>query len=50
MMRVHFTDECGQASIDVERKDVAEVCKNLNEDTEHVAWDIWTEDLENPEW
>ena len=49
--RVHFTDDYGQGAFDVDTwKDAQEAKENLNKDTEHVSWDIWLEDLDNPEW
>ena len=51
MFRVHFTDDYGQGSFDVDGYTQAiEAKENLNKDTEHCAWDIWIEDLSNPEW
>lgn len=50
MFRIHFTDDYGQGSFDVEtRADAVEAVHNLNTDTEHCNWDIWVEDLSDPE-
>lgn len=50
MFRVHFTDDYGQGSFDVDGSwtDAENARKELNEDSEHCAWDIWIEDLDDP--
>ena len=51
MFRVHFTDDYGQGSFDVDgRKAAIEAKEALNTDTEHCAWDVWIENLDEPEW
>lgn len=42
--RIHFTDDYGNGSFEVDTyEEMQEAVKNLNEDTEHCAWDIWVE-------
>ena len=49
MFRIHFTDDYGQGAFDVEtRQDAYEARDRLNNDKEHVAWDIWWENLDDP--
>lgn len=44
--RVHYTDDYGTGYIDVDGwSQVVELRESLNNDREHVAWDIWVEDL-----
>lgn len=50
MYRIHFTDDYGQGSFEVDsREDRDEAIRNLNNDTEHPAWDIWTESYNEQE-
>lgn len=44
MYRIHFTDDYGQGSFEVDtREEMQEAVRNLDTDTDHVAWDIWVE-------
>lgn len=44
MYKIHFTDEYGQGSFTVNTyEEMREAVHNLDTDTEHCAWDIWTE-------
>lgn len=48
MFRVHFTDDYGQGSFDVETREKAYQSKqNLNNDPN--VWDVWVEDLDYKE-
>lgn len=51
MYRVHFTDDYGQGAIDVETyADAVELSDSIRNDSEHVGWDIWIENLSGEEW
>lgn len=48
MFRVHFTDDYGQGSFDVETgKEAYQSKQNLNNDPN--VWDVWVEDLDYKE-
>ena len=50
MYRIHFTDEYGYGSFEVDSyEDMRDAVTLLGEDSEHPAWDIWTESYNEEE-
>lgn len=50
MYRIHFTDEYGQGSFEVDTyEEKVEAMQNLKDDMEHPAWNIWTESYNEEE-
>ena len=44
MYKIHFTDAYGTGTLEaLTTADAHEIIHNLNTDTEHPCWDIWTE-------